>query len=74
MKSININVNQQNYKVEQPVSTINIYKIIHPEGSFEITRNRYSGKWKILMQTNRSAKLPLTPIGKAIEENLGVLN
>lgn len=74
MKSIDISVNQEIYKVEQPVSTINIYKIIHPNGSFEITRNRYSGKWKVLMQTNRSVNLPLSPIGKAIEENLGILN
>lgn len=74
MKSIDISVNQEIYKVEQPVSTINIYKIIHPKGSFEITRNRYSGKWKVLMQTNRSVRLPLSPIGKAIEENLGILN
>lgn len=74
MKSININVNQEVYKIEQPVSTINIYKIIHLDGSFEITRNRYSGKWKVLLQSNGAAKLPLNPIGKAIEETLGVLN
>lgn len=74
MKSIDISVNQEIYKVEQPVSTINIYKIIHTKGSFEITRNRYSGKWKVLMQSNRAVRLPLSPIGKAIEENLGILN
>ena len=74
MKSINVNVNQEIYQVEQPVSTINIYKIIHSKGSFEVTRNRYSGKWKVLMQTNQAVKLPMTPLGKAIEENLGVVN
>jgi len=74
MKSINISVDEEIYHVEQPVSTINIYKIIHGQGSFEITRNRFSGKWKVLVQTDRTAKLPLTPIGKAIEETLGVVN
>lgn len=74
MKTIDINLNQEVYTVEQPISTINIYKITHPKGSFEITRNRYSGKWKVLVQSNRSAKLPLAPLGKAIEENLGVVN
>lgn len=74
MKSINISVEKEIYRVEQPVSTINIYKIIHPKGSFEITRNRFSGKWKVLIQSNQLAKLPLKPLGKAIEENLGVVN
>lgn len=74
MKSIHINVDQEIYKVEQPVSTINIYKIIHQKGFYEITRNRFSGKWKVLLQTEYSANFPLGPIGKAIEENLGVLN
>jgi len=74
MKSINISVDEEIYHVEQPVSTINIYKIIHGQGSFEITRNRFSGKWKVLVQTDQNAKLPLTPIGKAIEETLGVVN
>jgi hypothetical protein len=74
MKTISISVNQETYKIEQPVSTINIYKIIHQKGFCEITRNRFSGKWKMLIQTDHSAKLPLRVIGKAIEENLGVLN
>ncbi|SDZ90837.1 hypothetical protein [Pedobacter hartonius] len=74
MRSINIRVNHEIYKVEQLVSTINIYKIIHSKGFYEITRNRFSGKWKLLVQTDHSAELPLTSIGKAIEENLGVLN
>lgn len=74
MRSININVDKEVWSVEQPVSTINIYKIRHPKGNFEITRNRYSGKWKVLLQTNEAVDLPLTPIGKAIEENLGIVN
>jgi hypothetical protein len=74
MRSININVDKEVWSVEQPVSTINIYKIRHSKGSFEITRNRYSGKWKVLLQTNNDVELPLMPIGKAIEENLGVVN
>lgn len=74
MKSIKINVKEENYLVEQAIPTINLYKIIHPKGSFEITRNRYSGKWKILMQSDSSIKLPLSPLGKAIEENLGFIN
>jgi len=74
MKSININVGQEIYKVEQAVSTINIYKIIHQKGFYEITRNRFSGKWKVLLQAEDSAIFPLGPIGKAIEENLGILN
>ncbi|MET1054532.1 MAG: hypothetical protein ABWY16_04430 [Pedobacter sp.] len=74
MKSIHINVDQEIYKVEQAVSTINIYKIIHQKGFYEITRNRFSGKWKVLLQTDSSENFPLGPIGKAIEENLGVVN
>lgn len=74
MKSINISVDQEIYKVEHPVSTINIYKIFHQKGFYEITRNRFSGKWKVLLQTEDSANFPLGSIGKAIEENLGILN
>jgi hypothetical protein len=74
MKSINISVEQEIYKVEQAVSTINIYKIIHQTGFYEITRNRFSGKWKVLMQADDSAIFPLGLIGKAIEENLGIVN
>jgi hypothetical protein len=74
MKSINISVDQETYKVEQPVATINIYKIIHPKGLCEITRNRYSGKWKVLLQSDYAKDFPLGSIGKAIEENLGVVN
>jgi hypothetical protein len=74
MKSIHINVDQETYKVEQPVSTINIYKIIHQKAFYEITRSRFSGKWKVLLQKGYAANFPLSLIGKAIEENLGVLN
>jgi len=74
MKTININIDQQNYKVEQAFASINIYKISHQTGSFEITRNRYSGKWKVLIQSNKMLSLPLTSIGRAIEENLGYIN
>jgi len=74
MKIIEINIDQKSYKIVQIRPTINLYKILHLDGSFEVTRNNYSGTWKILMQNNKSAKLPLQKIGRAIEERLGVGN
>ena len=74
MKTININIGEEIYKIIQHKPTINLYKILHLTGFFEITRNSHSGKWKVLMQNNESATLPLYKIGKAIEEHLGIVN
>lgn len=73
MKSIKIQIEQVAYEVVQSAPTLNLYKIFHPKGSFEMTR-KHSGEWKVLMQTQRSADMPLARIGKAIEEKLGLAN
>lgn len=72
MKTVKINIGEENYKIIQHKPTINLYKILHLNGFFEITRNNYSGKWKVLMQNNQSATLPLMKIGKAIEEHFTI--
>ncbi|RAJ37409.1 hypothetical protein [Pedobacter cryoconitis] len=69
MRTLKINIEDDVYSILQPIATINLYKILHPKGSFEITRRRYTGEWKVLLQTNNSVTLPIAPIGKAIEEN-----
>jgi len=74
MRSLKINIEDDVYSILQPISTINLYKIVYPKGSFEITRSRYTGEWKVLIQTNKSVTLPVEPIGKAIEEKLGIVN
>jgi hypothetical protein len=74
MRSLKINIEDDVYSILHPISTINLYKIVHPKGSFEITRSRYTGEWKVLIQTNKSVTLPVAPIGKAIEEKLGIVN
>ena len=74
MRSININIGQELYKVVHPVATINIYKVANSKGFFEITRNKYNGEWRILVQSNTTVKLPIQPIGKEIEEHLGIIN
>lgn len=74
MRSLNVNINRKSYIVEHPVSTINIYRIIHPYGFCEVTRNRISGKWKVLLQEDPAIRFPLVTIGKAIERNLGIIN
>ncbi|MBB6272568.1 hypothetical protein HDF26_003025 [Pedobacter cryoconitis] len=74
MRSLEINIEDDVYSILHPISTINIYKIVHLKGSFEITRARYTGEWKVLIQTNKSVTLPVAPIGKAIEEKLGIVN
>lgn len=74
MKSLNVNIEKEIYKIVQPISTINIYKVANSKGFFEITRNKYNGEWKILLQSNTSIKLPLKPIGKVIEDELGIVN
>jgi len=73
MKSIQVNIEQEVYKVVQFVPTINLYQIFHPKGSFEMTR-RNTGEWKMLMQTSRRESLPLARIGQMIEEKLGIVN
>lgn len=74
MKSLNVNIEKEIYKIIQPIATINIYKVANSRGFFEITRNKYNGEWKILVQSNTSNRLPLKPIGKVIEEELGIIN
>ncbi|WP_367865974.1 hypothetical protein [Pedobacter sp. WC2423] len=74
MRSLKINIENDVYSILHPIATINLYKIVHPKGSFEITRRRYTGEWKVLLQTNKSVTLPIAPIGKAIEEKLGIVN
>lgn len=74
MKTIKINIGEEIYKVIQHTPTINLYKILHLNGFFEITKNNYSGKWKVLMQNNKAATLPLIKIGKAIEEHFTIGN
>jgi hypothetical protein len=74
MKVLNISIDEKIYTVEHIIPTINIYKITHPKGFLEVTRNRNNGKWKILSKTNPSIRIPLKPIGKAIEENLTIIN
>ena len=74
MKTLEINIDKEVYSVEHAVTTINLYKIKHPKGYIEVTRNRYNGKWKILSQSDSSIDLPLEPIGKAIEEHLDIIN
>lgn len=72
MKSININVGEEIYKIIQLTPTINLYKILHLGELFEVTRNNYNGTWKILIQNNEAATLPLRTIGQAIEENFNM--
>ncbi|QNK61734.1 hypothetical protein H7F33_14380 [Pedobacter sp. PAMC26386] len=74
MRSLKINIEDDVYSILHPISTINLYKIVHQKGSFEITRSRYTGEWKVLIQTNNSVTLPVAPIGRAIEERLGIVN
>lgn len=74
MKSLNICIEKEDYKVVQPIDTINLYKIANSRGLFEITRNKHNGIWKVLIQSNLSVKLPIISIGKAIESQLGILN
>ncbi|MBB6499944.1 hypothetical protein [Pedobacter cryoconitis] len=74
MRSLKVNIEEDVYSVLQPITTINLYKIVHNKGSFEITRSRHSGEWKVLIQTNHSVILPVAPIGKAIEEKFGIVN
>jgi hypothetical protein len=70
MKTIKINVGEEVYKIVQIRPTINLYKILHKKGYFEITRDTYNGKWKVLMQNNQSETLPIHRIGQEIEEKL----
>jgi hypothetical protein len=72
MKSIKINVGEESYKIIQIRPTLNLYKILHMNGFFEITKDTYNGNWKVLMQNNRNAQLPLAPIGQIIEDRLMV--
>jgi len=72
MKSIQIKIEQEIYKIVQSPPTINLYQVFHPKGKFEMTR-RYSGEWKVLMQNKRWDSIPLLHIGKAIEEKLGIV-
>lgn len=73
MKSIQINVGQEIFKIVQSAPSINLYQVFHPKGRFEMTR-KYSGEWKVLMQNKRTEDMPLHHIGKAIEEKLGIVN
>jgi len=70
MKTIKINVGEEIYKIIQIRPTINLYKILHTNGFFEITRDNHNGKWKVLLQNNQNATLPLNTIGQVIEEKL----
>jgi len=70
MKTIKINVGEEVYKIVQIRPTINLYKILHQNGYYEITRDNYNGKWKVLMQNHQNVPLPLHMIGQAIEEKL----
>ena len=74
MKTVEISFKKKTYKVEQPISTINLYKITHPNGLIEITRNKYSGEWKVLCKSQPTLRVPMEPIVKAIEENLSIVN
>lgn len=74
MKTVEINIKKKVYKVEQPIETINLYKITLPKGLAEISRNRYSGEWRVLSKSKSSLRLPLEPIVRAIEENLTIIN
>jgi len=73
MKSFQINIEQEIYKITQSAPTINLYQIFHPKGSFEMTR-RNTGEWKMLMQNSRRESLPLAHLGQIIEEKLGIVN
>ena len=70
MKSIKINVGKEIYKIIQIRPTLNLYKILHMNGFFEITKDTHNGKWKVLIQDNQNVPLPLGTIGQAIEERL----
>jgi len=70
MKSIKINIGEEIYKIIQIRPTLNLYKILHMNGFFEITKDTHNGKWKVLIQDNQNVKLPLGTIGQAIEERL----
>lgn len=74
MKSIKINVGEESYKIIQIRPTVNLYKILHMNGFFEITKDSYYGNWKVLMQNNQNATLPIRTIGEIIEERLMVTN
>lgn len=70
MKSIKVNVGEEIYKIIQIRPTLNLYKILHMNGFFEITKDTHNGKWKVLIQNNQNATLPLSTIGEVIEERL----
>ena len=72
MKSIKINIGEELYKIIQIRPTLNLYKILHLSGFFEITKDTYNGKWKVLIQNNQNATLPIGMIGQVIEERLMV--
>lgn len=74
METFDINIKDETYRIEQPISTINLYRIKHQRGLIEITRNRANGKWKILYKNIANIKLPLQPIGRAIEKNLNIID
>lgn len=74
MEKLNISIKNQVYTVEHPITTINLYCIKYGLNYVEITRNRDSGKWRMLAKNNKSIKLPLQPIGKVIEKCLTIIN
>lgn len=74
MKTINISINNQEYSIEHPIDTINLYKVKHRDGLAEITRNRYNGKWKVLYKNESLQRIPVQGIGKVIEKNLSIIN
>lgn len=74
MKTLNININNQEYSIEHPITTINLYRVKHMNGLAEITRNRHNGKWKVLYKNESFQRIPVQGIGRAIEKNLSIIN
>ncbi|WP_442590697.1 hypothetical protein ACSBL2_05650 [Pedobacter sp. AW31-3R] len=73
MEQLNVSIKNQVYTVEHPINTINLYRIKYAGGAVEVTRNRNNGKWKVLSRSKAEMKLPIQPIGKAIEKCLNIV-
>lgn len=69
MKIFNIQIDNQDFKIEQPSTDYNIFYVNRKNGTFCIAKDK-DRNWIIETQYNPSIAIPVEQIGKYLDETL----
>jgi hypothetical protein len=69
MKIFNIQINNQDFKIEQPSADYNIFYVNRKNGTVCIAKDK-DRNWIVETQYNSSINIPVEQIGKYLDETL----